>query len=413
MGEETRKQTSNKNVKQILFALATIITLFGLFYLIDDLSNLFNFPISYYLWAIFQLIIALLVIFIGFRMFKIGKNLEFSKTFHNLNIGQIAVVAVALGLIIPSTVALSSSGTGAIFGALPHLHDPISFGYTLHYGWNYATGASVTISTLEEFGHLGVQILFDVRRIGLFRTLEWVITPYQIHDTPGAHCLMIGPASGTLELGMLSKGVYTLKIAMSDGTDVFIVHRTDDKFWIDECRVTIGSLEQKNSFERSLDSYTLNYIGFPNIDNNTKNYVDSRLKEIGAVFDGSNYFDGWSVEFYFKYPGDTAKLSKIILDLAKKQQNIMVEIRSNTGWQTLTWIYDFVVDIKPQFRDMATKVILEKGLQILSQGSWGNYTQLNLSSAPLEKDRCEVRPDLVQAFLDAGLEQYDDFYVSY
>jgi hypothetical protein len=414
MGEETKKQTSDKNVRQILFAIATILILFGLFYLVDNLSNLLNFSVSYYLWLIFQLILSLLVVFIGFKMYRIGKNFEISKAFRNPKVRNFTVLALALGLVIPSTVGLSSGGASSLFGAFPRRHDPISFGYRLIYRWNYATGASATICTLQDFSHLGVQILFDVRKIMLFRTIEWVITPYQIYDSPGAHLLMIGPATGTLELGMLSNGAYTLKIVSRDATDVFSMHKTDDEFWIQECSVTRGSLEQKSSFERSLDQYTLNYIGFPNIENNTKTYIDSRLKEIGAVFDGSDeYFDGWSVDFYFKYSGDAAKLSKIIVDVAKMQPSIMVRIQSNTGWQALTWIYNFAEDIKPQFLDTARRIILEKNLVILSEGTWGNYTQLNLSSAPLEKDRYEVRPGPVQAFLEAGLKEYDDFYVSY
>jgi hypothetical protein len=414
MSEETRKEAFNKYVKQILFGIATILILFGLFYLIDDLTNLFNISISYYLWIFFQLILALLVIFIGFRVYCVGRNSEPSGAVRIRYARRFPILALALGILVLSSVALYPSGATSLYPIFHHLHAPIPLVYNLHYHWNYMTGASVTITTQEEFSHLGVQILFDVSKIGLFKTVGWVITPYEIFDSPGAHLLMIGPASGTLELGTIGKGVYVLKIVLQGTTEVFSLHKTDDEFWMEECRVVRGSLEQKSLFDRSLDRYALGYIGFPNIDNDTKCFINSSLEAIGAAFeDSEEYFDGWSVDYYFKYSGDAEKLSKIILEVAKREPGIMVEIRSNTGWRALTWIYNFAVYIKPQYAEAARRIILEKNLKILSEGTWGNYTQLNMSSASLEKDRYEMRPDLVQAFLDPGWKQYDDFYVSY
>ena len=415
MVEAGKKETVNKFMKQILLGIAMILILFGLFYLIDNLSNLFNFSISYYLWTFFQLILALLIIFIGIRVYSVGKHLDsaINIKFRNLRLSQI--LALVTGSLILTSLVMSPLSAASLGQMFQHTHAPIQLNYYLNYQWNYATGASVTIATRFVFGHIGVQILFDVTKIGIFKTQGWIMTPYQIYDPPGIlHALMLGPATGTLKLGRIDNGVYTLKIVTQDATDVFSVHKTDNEFWIEESRVIRGSLEQKSQFDRSLDEYTLGYIGFPNINNETKSYVTSKLTEVGAVFGNTTeYSDGWSVDINFKYSGDTAKLSKIILEVAKRQPDYMVDITSSTGWRALTWIYKFAVDIVPQHADAARRIIVKMGLTILSEGIWGNYTQINISSAAIEKIRYDVRPELVQAFLDAGWKQYDDFYVSY
>ena len=62
---------------------------------------------------------------------------------------------------------------------------------------------------------------------------------------------------------------------------------------------------------------------------------------------------------------------------------------------------------------MTTSIIALASEIVLSEGTVGDYTKFNISSAAFEKIKKDVRPELVQAFLDAGWKQFDDFYVSY
>lgn len=247
-----------------------------------------------------------------------------------------AIMAFACFLLFVSFArALSSSWLYAWF--FQPTHQPISFSYILDYNWEYQNGASIRISTVTKFTHFDVTVLYDLMPLrSLFGSwlLGWAITPYAIYDPPGAHPQMVGPATVEIPLGEIKDGNYVLKIRMSGAVDTFYVRKTAHMFSIEEGRATNGKLVGKNEFETRLDGFRVEYVGYPEIDNGTKQYIIDRIARLGGVIQGTENgsSDGWVVYLNFLYSGDVSNLNDIITHLPANDTRYWIRIESNTGW---------------------------------------------------------------------------------
>lgn len=126
-----------------------------------------------------------------------------------------------------------------------------------------------------------------------------------------------------------------------------------------------------------------------------------------------SYYGGSTVYVYFHYGGNLSYLQQIILEVAKGHPDYLIGIYSNTGWHSLTWSYTFSVGSQPQYAESVKEVILQKGLQIYGQETWGSYIAFHVSSANLDKTELEIRQDLIKLISGTlGLKEINDFYVT-
>lgn len=180
------------------------------------------------------------------------------------------------------------------------------------------------------------QIRIDV----ILMSQGWIIIPYEI-DGSNALLEALGPARANINLGMIDNGRYIFKVVMSDAVDIFEIYKTDNRFWLEEVMTTRGKIVQKSEFEKRLDGFKVEFIRFPNIDNETKTFVLETIQEIdGEIIETKSYFEGWTVYVCFCYGGDLSSLRQIIRQIATTHPKYMIGIHSNTGWYALTWVSD-------------------------------------------------------------------------
>ena len=418
------REMAMKYLKQICVAVAILLILYGVLQLLNYLSDLANIYVSYYLWIAFQIIIAVLIIFIGFRIYSVAKTItatnvvqlwrEARPQFSVILLGCLTLLPVTL-FPLPGSNTLSSQ----LF-QLHGVHRPISFSYRLNYNWDYQTGGSITIYTASEYRHGGVQILLDIIPIGNLKPVGWLIIPYQIYDPPGLHPCIIAPATARIELGRIKNGIYIFKIIMSGAIDIFEVHKTNSEFYLEEVRVTKGTIAEKSAFEKRLDGFMVTFTGFPEIDNETKNFVSDSIQEIGGVIDETKtYYQEWSVDLLFYYSGDFSSLRQIIVEIAKNHPEYWIRISSNTGWRIQTSQYNFVVIVRPEKADSVMNLILQKGLVIYATRKeqfleWKDSVEFCGSSASLNEKWADLREDLIKSISEElGLQYWNDFWVSY
>jgi len=166
----------------------------------------------------------------------------------------------------------------------------------------------------------------------------WILIPYGIE---GSNAILeaFGPARTEIGLGMIENGNYTLVIVMSNAIDLFQIHKTDNRFSVEETKIIMGSVAKKSEFEKRLDGFKIEFIGFRNIDDETKDFVLEGIQGVGGVINKTEiYHGGWTAYVYFYYSGNFSSLHQIMLDVAKKHPEYLIGIYSNTGWYSLTWI---------------------------------------------------------------------------
>lgn len=417
MSDATSREVAMKYLKQICVAVAILLVFYGVVHLLNFLSDLANIPISYYLWILFQIIVAILIIFVGFRIYSVAKTIKLTNVTQLWKEARSQILVLLLGCLTFLPLALyplpASSSLYLQLSQPNPAHTPISFPYKLDYRWNLQSGGSIRMYTTYEFPR-SCQILVDVIPI----SSGWIILPYGIEV---GHALIIGPAMAQIELGTIDNGNYIFKVMMSDTIDVFEVHKTDNKFWLEEVRATRGAVVQKSEFEKRLDGFKVEFIGYPNIDNETKQFVLESIQEKGgAIIDTKSYFEGWSVDVYFYYGSDLSYLRQIITEIAKKHPEYWIRISSNTGWLVQISQYNFAVIVRrPEDADSVMKLILRKGLWIFKQKrvqffEWKDAVKFYGSSAPLDRTWFELREDLIESISqELGLQYRNDFWVSY
>jgi len=188
--------------------------------------------------------------------------------------------------------------------------------------------------TTHIYPTMPYRILIDIIKVNK----GWIIVPYGI-DGSNALCEALGPATASINLGLIANDDYVLKIIMRNAIDVFVIRKTGNKFWVEEVRVTKGNVVQKSEFEKRLDGFRVEFIGFPNIGDETKTFVLENIQEIGGeIVETKSYFEGWTVYWYFYYIGEHSNLRQIIREIATRHPNYMIGIHSNTGWYSLTWV---------------------------------------------------------------------------
>jgi len=408
-----------KYLKQICYAVAVLLVLFGIVQMLNFLSDLANIYVSYYLWIAFQIVAAILIIFIGFRVYSIAKTIKATNLTQLWREMRPQFLGLTLGCSVLLTVTLyplpaSSSIYPQIF-QLYSGHYPISLPYKLDYKWDLESGGSIQMYTTYAYPTMPYRILIDVISI----SQGWVIIPYEI-DGSNAICQAFGPARAEIELGMIENGNYIFKVVMSDIIDIFDIHKTNNKFWLEEVRVTKGTVVQKSEFDKRLDGFKVEFIGFPNIDNKTKDFVLESIQEVGGeIIDTESYYEGWTVYVYFYYGGDLSNLRQIIIELAKDNLWYWIRISSNTGWFAQPSQYRFLIIVRPENADSVMELILQKGFWIYEQKreqswKWEDSVKLDCSSAPLNKTWAELRENLIKSISEElGLQDWEDFWVSY
>jgi len=413
MTEQTCQETAMKHLRQACLAIAVILILYGIVRLSEFLLDLVKIYVSHYLWIAFQIIAAILIVFIGLRVYSIAKTIKaarFSLLWREFRTPLLVLLLGCLALV--SVTWYPSSALDSIFPQpfRPFsLHDPISFSYKLNFRWNFEGGGSIQMYTTLIYPSMPYKILADV----IYVSNSWIVIPYEI-DGSGAMFCALGPATAEIKVGTIENGNYTFIVVMSNATDLFQIRKTDNMFWIEEVNALMGFVVQKNEFEKRLDGFNVAFIGFPNIEEETIDFVLESIQQIGgAIIENESYYEGWTVHVYFYYSGNLSNLRQIILEVAEEHPEYMVGVYSNIGWHELTWTYTFSVGSKPQYSDSIKEVILQKCLRIYSQGTWGNYIVFYVSSANLGKTDLEIKQDLVKSISETlGLKEINDFYVT-
>jgi hypothetical protein len=417
--EQKSQEPTTKYLKQVCFAVAILLVLYGIVQVLNFLSDFASIYVSYYLWVAFQIIAAILIIFIGFRVYSIAKTIKATNLTQLWKEVRPQLLGLTLGCFVLVTFTLyplpaSNPVYPQIFQPYSG-HYPISFPYRLNYRWNLESGGSIQMYTTYNYPTMPYQILVDVISV----SKGWVVIPYEI-DGSNAILQAFGPAGAEIKLGVTENGNYIFKVVMSDAIDIFEIHKTDNKFWLEEVRVTRGSVVQKDEFDKRLDGFKVEFVGFPNIDNETKDFVLENIQEIGGeIIDTESYYEGWTISMYFYYGGDVSNLRQVIIELAKNNRWYWIRISSNMGWFAQTSQYRFLVIVRPENADSFMELILQKGFQILEQKreqswKWEDSVKFDCSSAPLNKTWAELRENLIKTISEElGLRQGEDFWISY
>lgn len=381
-----------RDLRQVCVAVAILLFLYGILQLLKSISDLASISVSYYLWIAFQIIVAILIIFIGFKAYSVAKALKAASLTPLWREAQTLFLVSLLGCIALLPAILYPLPASNSIYPQPFqsysLHNPISFLYRLDYRWNLQSGGSVGMYTTYSYPTMPYQILIDV-----IPTIKgWIIIPYKI-DGSNAIAEAFGPARAEIKLGMIENGDYDFKVVMSDATDEFQIHKTDNQFWVDEVKVTKGSVAQKSEFEKRLDGFTLGY-GWAE-SNEVRFYALDLVREAaGEIIDPNipEYPNPISIRFYFN--GTFGKLSNIILDLAKQYPNASISISGNDGDFAATYKYVSVILVLPKYADQMRTLITEYGLVIYDEKEQGNYAdfiELHVSSAFIEKQFGAIR----------------------
>jgi hypothetical protein len=404
MSEAASQKAAMKCLKQICIAVAALLIFYGVLHLLNFLSDFTNVAVSYYLWIFFQIVIAFLVIFIGLRVYSVA------RTIRQISLGQLWLAArphllvLLLGCItiLPITLyPLSASDLFHTQSFQPYsAHSPISFSYRLDYGWNFQGGGSIDMYTTQIYPTMPYLILVDV-----IPTIQgWIVIPYKI-DGSNAPLQALGPARAEIKLGVIVNGDYVFKVVMRDATDLFQIHKTDNMFWVEEVRVSLGSVVQKSGFEKRLDGFTIGY-GWAE-SNEIRLYALDLIKGVGGeIIDTSipEYPHPISIRFYFN---DTfSKLSNIILELAKQYPNSSISIHANDKHYLSTYVYVGTIFVLPEYADSMRSLIARYSLVIYGEEIYKMYSteqrkyiefiEIHVSSAPIEKAFSTIKYEIIE-----------------
>jgi hypothetical protein len=304
----------------------------------------------------------------------------------------------------------------------PH-HQSISFSYRLGYSWDEQDGAKLWMATKTIYPHFGVQILYDLEPVAEPKLQGWVMIPYSIYDPPGMHEQVLSSAAAYgLDLGNITNGDYVFKVVMSAGIDTYYIHKTDQVFSADAGWVSQGELVAETDFEKRLDGFTVECVGYPIVDNRTKQFIADQIRQTGGTILGieNGSTDGWVADLHFFYSGDKSNLRHIITQLDMNDTDDWVKISSNTHWFTQTSQYWFTIALaSPENANSVMNTLLEQHLIVFKQNNerfsrWENATVLKGSSASLDKTWGELRENFIQSISNKTSMVYEtDFYVSY
>lgn len=340
MSDQTDREAAMKYLKQVCVAIATLLVLYGIVQLLNFLSDLANVHMSYYLWLAFHVIAAVLIIFIGFRVYSVAKTIRVTHLIRLWREAHPQFLVPLLGCAVLLPFILYPLPASTFIHPQPFrpysVHDSISFPYRLDYKWNLQSGGSVEMYTTYNYPTMPYKILVDI----ISTNQGWIVIPYEI-DGSNAILEALGPARANINIGMIDNGRYIFKVVMSDAVDIFEIYKTDNRFWLEEMVTKRGKIVQKGEFEKRLDGFKVEFIGFPSIDNETRTFVLETIQEIGGeIIETKSYFEGWTVYVYFYYGGDLSSLRQIIREIATTHPKYMIGIHSNTGWYALTWVPD-------------------------------------------------------------------------
>jgi len=407
------KSVAGKYSKKILIAIAIALVLYGIFRILSEVAVHFDSlgELYSYVWSIYQIILAAIIIYIGAIVYKAARkasSIEVSSNFRR--------VLSLFGKKSPSFTLLLITTFGAVLPIILSSFSPVatrfsgvmSFKYGVDYGWHYkdvgpyGEGGYVALFTLEPHG--GGSILLNVTKV-----LDgWVVVPYSIEEG-----IVLDPlirASGFVKLGFMDNGHYRLYVVMRDFTDVFIIHKTEKRFYVEATSIVRnGYVVEKDEFEKRLDGFTVGY-GWAE-SNEMRVYVVDLVERAGGEIIDTNipkYPNPISIRFY--YDGDFDKLSNIILDLAKQHPNSSIDIRGNDGHFASIHEYVNIILVLPEYADKMRTLIADMGLVIYDEemyktystikGKYIKFIEFHVSSAPLEKRFEAIRSEIIERIED-------------
>jgi len=234
----------------------------------------------------------------------------------------------------------------------------------------------------------------------------WIVVPYKIGIDPSKPILhWVTPAMVEVVLGLIENGDYTFKVIMKNSTDIFQIHKADSEFWVEEVKAPMGSVAQKNEFEKRLDGFTITY-GWAESNEIRLHALDLIKEANGEIVDTSipEYPDPISIRFYFSQTFD--KLSSIVLDLAKQYPNSSISIHGNDRHFSSTYTYVGTIFVLPEYADTIRSLIRRCGLVIyneeiyetysIEQGLFTEFIEIHISSASIEKTFSTIRSEIIE-----------------
>ncbi len=325
--DEAAQKAVSKHLKRIAYVVAAVLILYGVLHLLNIVSGFTDFSISPYLWVLFQIVIAALLIFVGFEVYSLARTIKRRGTFQHWSEPRLALRTCAVGFMVLLAITLYPFPTLNLFPVpLYSSHEPISFSYTLRPLWSYKLGGFVEIITRRGYSVFPYRVFMDV----IFVRQGWIAVPYKIALQKGSVVgNMAGPAVGGIVLGNITDCDYFLKIMMSNVVDLFRVRRQGNKFWVEEAEASMGSVVQMSDFEMRIDGFTVRF------DSETSEQVVLQVLDLINQA-GAEIIDAYSpqdptrnIRFYFD--GSFSKLKDIIQYLTEQYPDIWIDILSNAG----------------------------------------------------------------------------------
>jgi len=413
MSEAAGQKAAMKYLKQICIAVAALLIFYGVLRLLNFLSDFTNVTVSYYFWIFFQVIVAFLIIFIGVRVYSVARTIEqisLGQWWHEARPHLLVLLLGCIALLPITLYPLPFSNLSNTQPFQPYsANRPISFDYRLDCGWDFQTGGSIEMYTVQVYPTMPYLILVDV----IPTNQGWIVIPYKI-DGSNALCEAFGPARAEIKLGMIGNGDYVFKVVMRDATDLFQIHKTDNRFWAEEVRASMGSVVQKSEFEERLDGFTIGY-GWAESNEIRFYALDLIMGAGGEIIDTSipEYPNPISIRFYFDDTFD--RLSNIILDLAQQYPNSSISIHGNDKNYASTYEYVGTVFVSPEYADNMRSLITTYGLVIYNEEIYKTYTtrqrkyvefiEIHVSSAPMEQPFSAIKSEIIERIQnELGLE---------
>ena len=76
MEDREDKETVMEPLRQIGIAIALVVVLYGIMLILDSLFNILGAYIGHYLWLFYQIVVAILIIFVGAKLYVIAKTIK-------------------------------------------------------------------------------------------------------------------------------------------------------------------------------------------------------------------------------------------------------------------------------------------------------------------------------------------------
>lgn len=206
----------------------------------------------------------------------------------------------------------------------PELNDSMpltNFNYTFVYSWYWNIGATLNIYVS---GGCCSKVLFDVKKT----TSGWILVPYNLQPYQCWFEYESCPVEGEVNLGKINQGNYTLLLMQKTRSDIYIVHKTLWKFWVEG--IPPAPIRDKDEFHKHIDGYAAR-----DVTPSKHIAVANKIREIGGTLQYEVNITNVTGErwwLYFYYRGDIEGLIELV------EENPGVAIIANNGRNV--WMYE-------------------------------------------------------------------------